>query len=149
MRSSTRHSSYPVASFHRSRIPWSRRCVGRARSQRSAGSQTCPSASTTYVESAVAFIVPGSAGDSTPSTACQLSDLRASVLPVGRAPATERAYRADWAAFQVWCAERSERPLPAPGPVVASYLDEVSRVRSVATVRRRLAAVRAAHLDAG
>jgi len=49
----------------------------------------------------------------------------------------------------VWCAERSERPLPAPGPVVASYLDEVSRVRSVATVRRRLAAVRAAHLDAG
>ncbi len=74
---------------------------------------------------------------------------QASVLGVGRAPATERAYRADWAAFQTWCAERSERPLPAPGPVVASYLDEVSRARSVATVRRRLAAVRAAHLDAG
>lgn len=66
-----------------------------------------------------------------------------------RAPATERAYRADWAAFNVWCAARGSTPLPAAATTVARYLDDVARSQKVATVRRRLAAVRAAHLDAG
>ena len=68
---------------------------------------------------------------------------------VRRAPATERAYRADWASFEAWCAERAVTPLPASAPAVAAYLDDVGRRQRVATVRRRLAAVRAVHLDAG
>src|SRR5262249_10587724 len=47
MRSSTRHSSYPVSSFQRSRMPCSRIAAGSPRVHKSAGSQTCPSASTT------------------------------------------------------------------------------------------------------
>jgi integrase len=66
-----------------------------------------------------------------------------------RAPATARAYGADWSAFTAWCAQRGSTPLPAAATTVARYLDDVARHRTVATVRRRLAAVRAAHLDAG
>jgi site-specific recombinase XerD len=66
-----------------------------------------------------------------------------------RAPATDRAYQADWAAFRVWCAARHLTPLPAAAATVARYLDDVASHHKVATVRRRLAAVRAAHLDAG
>ncbi len=66
-----------------------------------------------------------------------------------RAPATERAYRADWVSFDAWCAERAVGSMPATPDAVARYLDDVGRLQSVATVRRRLAAVRAAHLDAG
>jgi integrase len=71
------------------------------------------------------------------------------VRPVQRAPATERAYRADWAAFETWCADRAVTSRPAPPDAVARHLDDVGRRQSVATVRRRLAAVRAAHVDAG
>jgi site-specific recombinase XerD len=68
---------------------------------------------------------------------------------VGRAPATQRAYRADWGSFETWCAEHTVSALPATSPAVARYLDDVGQRRSVATVRRRLAAVRAVHVDAG
>jgi integrase len=66
-----------------------------------------------------------------------------------RAPSTVRAYRADWAAFTDWCTARNLASFPALPATVARYLDDVARSRTVATVRRRLAAVRAEHLDAG
>ena len=66
-----------------------------------------------------------------------------------RAPATDRAYRADWDAFTVWCAARQLTPLPAAATTVAGHLDDVAQDHKVPTIRRRLAAVRAAHLDAG
>lgn len=66
-----------------------------------------------------------------------------------RAASTIRAYRADWAAFSAWCEERRLASLPATAGTVARHLDDVARSHKVATVRRRLAAVRAAHLDAG
>jgi integrase len=68
---------------------------------------------------------------------------------VMRAPATQRAYRADWDAFSAWCQACGTTALPAAPATVARHLDEVARAHKVATVRRRLAAVRAAHLDAG
>lgn len=66
-----------------------------------------------------------------------------------RAPATDRAYRADWDAFVAWCARRGLTPRPAAATTVAQHLDDLAHDHKVATVRRRLAAVRAAHLDAG
>jgi site-specific recombinase XerD len=66
-----------------------------------------------------------------------------------RAPSTARAYRADWAAFTRWCTARRLASFPAVPTTVARYLDDVARSHKVATVRRRLAAVRAAHLDQG
>jgi site-specific recombinase XerD len=66
-----------------------------------------------------------------------------------RAASTARAYRSDWVAFTEWCAANGLAPFPAAASTVARYLDDVARSHKVATVRRRLAAVRAAHLDAG
>lgn len=66
-----------------------------------------------------------------------------------RAASTVRAYEADWNAFRAWCHARRLAPLPAAATTVAAYLDDVASQHKVATVRRRLAAVRAAHLDAG
>jgi site-specific recombinase XerD len=66
-----------------------------------------------------------------------------------RAAATVRAYRSDWASFAAWCTTHRTEPLPAGPATVARYLDDLATRRSVATLRRRLAAVRAAHVDHG
>lgn len=66
-----------------------------------------------------------------------------------RSPRTSRAYSADWADFQRWCRQRHEASLPARPDTVAAYVDELTRTRRVTTAQRRLAAIRAEHLDAG
>ncbi len=66
-----------------------------------------------------------------------------------RAAATTRAYAADWADFRDWCAARGVRPLPASSATVAAYVDDSIVHRRLATVRRRVAAVRARHVDRG
>jgi integrase len=68
---------------------------------------------------------------------------------MARAAATVRAYDTDWATFAAWCATHGVGSLPAAPTTVARYLDELAPQRSVATLRRRLAAVRAAHVDRG
>jgi len=66
-----------------------------------------------------------------------------------RAAATRRAYRSDWTAFTAWCAAARVTPRPAAPSAVARYVDDLADHRTVATVRRRLAAVRAEHVDHG
>jgi site-specific recombinase XerD len=66
-----------------------------------------------------------------------------------RAPRTERAYRSDWTDFEAWCRARRRRACPATVETVAHYVDAVAVDRRASTVRRRVAAVRAFHLDAG
>ena len=68
---------------------------------------------------------------------------------MGRAAATGHAYEADWREFHGWCATHGVRSLPASGTTVAAYVDELITRRRLATVRRRIAAVRARHVDAG
>ena len=68
---------------------------------------------------------------------------------MGRAAATIQAYETDWREFHVWCTARGVRSLPASGSIVATYVDELITRRRLATVRRRVAAVRARHVDAG
>ncbi len=68
---------------------------------------------------------------------------------VARAEATTRAYAADWSEFDRWCSERGVQSFPASGPTVAAYVDAVIAERRLATVRRRIAAVRARHVDRG
>ncbi len=65
------------------------------------------------------------------------------------APRTIDAYRADWADFDEWCDTRGVAAMPATGEVIAAYVDELATRRRASTVQRRLAAIRAAHLDAG
>jgi integrase len=66
-----------------------------------------------------------------------------------RAPRTIDAYRADWVDFEAWCGVRGVSAMPATSEVIAAYVDELATRRRSSTVQRRLAAIRAAHLDAG
>lgn len=67
-------------------------------------------------------------------------------LAEGHAPATRRAYQSDWTHFSTWCDAKRLAPLPASGETVAAYLAaEAEQGRRVATLRRRLAAIRLAH----
>ena len=62
------------------------------------------------------------------------------------APSTRRVYQSDWALFSAWCDSRQLPVLPASGETVAAYLAaEAEQGRRVATLRRRLAAIRLAH----
>ena len=61
---------------------------------------------------------------------------------------TREAYRSDWADFVRWCASAGLEPLPAEPTTVVTYVDDLATTRRVATVKRRLAAIRAAHLQA-
>ena len=62
-----------------------------------------------------------------------------------RAPATVRAYRADWQTFAAWCATHGLSTLPAAPETVALYITEMARDRKVATITRHLASIAQAH----
>lgn len=65
------------------------------------------------------------------------------------APRTREAYRSDWTCFVRWCTTHGYHALPADPPTVVAYVDDLAARRRVATVKRRLAAIRASHLHAG
>ena len=60
-----------------------------------------------------------------------------------------RAYAADWRDFDEWCRAGGLASLPASGATLAAYVDERADTLRVASVRRRVAAVRARHVDRG
>jgi site-specific recombinase XerD len=65
-----------------------------------------------------------------------------------RADATARAYATDWAIFGTWCDRTGREALPATPAVVCAFLQAQRRAGlAPATLRRRLAAIRARHLD--
>ncbi len=67
-----------------------------------------------------------------------------------KAEATQRAYRSDFALFRSWCEAKRATALPAsPETVVAFLAAEAKRGAKVATISRRLAAIRYAHKLAG
>ena len=70
-------------------------------------------------------------------------------LPVprrtGPAPATLRAYRADWTDYARWCAANEHLPIPAAVDTVVAYLAALARTHAATTLRRRLAAIGKMH----
>jgi integrase len=60
-----------------------------------------------------------------------------------------RAYATDWRDFSSWCDAHGGARFPASPPTVATYVDELAGRVGVATVRRRVAAIRARHIDRG
>jgi integrase len=64
-----------------------------------------------------------------------------------RAAATLRAYRADWRAFEVWCATYELATLPAAPGTVALYITEMARRAKVSTITRHLASIVQAHKE--
>ena len=61
------------------------------------------------------------------------------------APATLRAYRADWAHFAAWCAANGFVPVPAAPAIVGAYLASLAASHAPSTIRRRLAALGKMH----
>jgi integrase len=66
---------------------------------------------------------------------------------------TRRAYQTDWLAFEVWCAVQGAEPMPAAPETVLAYLVDAAGTVKVATLQRRLSAIKEAqrfgghHLD--
>lgn len=65
--------------------------------------------------------------------------------PVPLAGATLRAYRADWAHYTAWCAQRGFTPIPAAPQHVGAYLATLGASHAPRTIRRRLAAIGTMH----
>lgn len=66
-----------------------------------------------------------------------------------RAVNTRRAYGSDVRAFEAWCEARGETALPASPAAVLAYLIDHATTLKVATLQRRLAAIRGQHAAAG
>ncbi len=61
------------------------------------------------------------------------------------APATLRAYKADWAHYAAWCAEAGFEPVPADPATVGAYLASLATSHAPTTIRRRLSAIGKMH----
>ena len=61
------------------------------------------------------------------------------------APATLRAYRADWAHYAAWCAAKGFMSVPADPAIVGAYLASLAESHAPSTIRRRLAALGKMH----
>ena len=61
------------------------------------------------------------------------------------APATARAYRADWADWTAWAEAHGTPAMPADGEMLAVYLSGQAETHKPASIARRLAAIAAAH----
>jgi integrase len=61
------------------------------------------------------------------------------------APATMRAYKADWIHFSQWCSAKGFAPVPAAPEIVGAYLASLAESHSPATIRRRLSALAKMH----
>jgi len=66
-----------------------------------------------------------------------------------RAQSSWRGYARDFAAWARWAEDAGETALPAPPPALALYIAELATSHKPATISRLLAAIRAAHVDAG
>ena len=61
------------------------------------------------------------------------------------APATLRAYRADWTHYAAWCARAGFTPVPADPATVGAYLASLAATHAPTTIRRRLSAIGKMH----
>ncbi len=61
------------------------------------------------------------------------------------APATLRAYKADWTHYAAWCAAHGFVPVPAAPATVGAYLASLAGSHAPTTIRRRLAALGKMH----
>ena len=61
------------------------------------------------------------------------------------APATLRAYKADWTHYAAWCDAHGFVPVPALPATVGAYLASLAETHAPTTIRRRLAALGKMH----
>jgi integrase len=72
-------------------------------------------------------------------------DAAAALAKQANAPATLRAYKADWTHYAAWCAEKGFIPVPADPATVGAYLASLATTHAPTTIRRRLASIAKMH----
>ena len=95
-----------------------------------------------------AVLVPAAGGTvaTTPNAAGQAALATARALARNAAaPATLRAYKADWAHYAAWCARGGFTPVPADPETVGAYLGSLKDSHAPGTIRRRLSAIGKMH----
>ena len=80
----------------------------------------------------------------TPAGQAALAAARA-LAKQAAAPATLRAYKADWTQFAQWCAAHGFVPVPAAPATVGAYLASLAGSHAPTTIRRRLSALGKMH----
>jgi integrase len=92
------------------------------------------------------------AGPPDRGVAAPLTDAGAAALAAAEAlarkaaaPATLRAYKADWTHYAAWCAKMGFTPVPAEPRTVGAYLGSLAETHAPTTVRRRLSAIGKMH----
>ena len=89
---------------------------------------------------------PGTGAGSAPAPSPRTAER---YLVAADAPATVRAYAADWRHFAKWCAVRGAAPMPASPALVGDYLSELGEAYARSTLRRKVAAIARANRHAG
>ncbi len=89
------------------------------------------------------------ASDNELSTVQVLTEQARQYIQDSKAKNTRRAYRADWADFNLWCNEHGRIALPATPDTVALYLTACAQGLKPSTIQRRLASISEAHKAAG
>ena len=84
-----------------------------------------------------------------PTAADPVAERARAYALAAKAPATLRAYRADWEDFASWCTAREVSALPATPETVGLYLAERAETRRPSTLARRLSAIAKAHQARG
>ena len=86
---------------------------------------------------------------SVPTLVAEMAEKAAGYAEAAKASNTRRAYRSDWQVFETWCAGKGVIAMPAAADTVLAYLIDHAGQLKVATLSRRLSAIREAHLYAG
>ena len=86
---------------------------------------------------------------SVPALVAEMAEKAAGYAEAAKASNTRRAYRSDWQAFEAWCAGKGVVAMPTAADTVLAYLIDHAGQLKVATLSRRLSAIREAHLYAG
>ena len=87
--------------------------------------------------------IPGTAGlpalEDMPTAAGQAAlDAAQALARRATAPATLRAYRADWSHYAAWCDAHGFQPVPAAPATVGAYLASLAGTHAPSTIRRRV-----------
>jgi site-specific recombinase XerD len=81
----------------------------------------------------------------TGTTLATLGQRTAEYVQAAKAPATIKAYRADWEHFDNWCQAQGLESLPATPQTVSLYLTAFAATLAAATLGRRIVAINKVH----
>jgi integrase len=97
-------------------------------------------------DSPPSVIPPDHPGGVAPTPAGQAAlDAAQALAHHAHAPATLRAYRADWTHFAEWCQAHGFAPVPAAPATVGAYLASLAESHAPSSIRRRLSALGKMH----